>query len=171
MTERRRIILPPPPPHNANNRSNGKFAPGNRAAAGVGGGASRMQHLRCVARNSITDDEIHDIMRCLIAIVKSKGRDRVSSAKLLLEYCCGKPVEEIINNGTTTLFEVLGLRSADATPPPVAPTSQPDGQPRPPLTVQSLDPPQPLPGPPPAPVPGLDRNAPLYASATAVPPR
>ena len=72
----------------------GRFAPGNRAAAGR---SSRASELRKAFQEAITPEDIQAIAT---ALVKSAKDGDIAAAKLILDRCCGKadPVADEVAN-------------------------------------------------------------------------
>tara|TARA_E500000318_G_scaffold93927_1_gene93187 strand:+ start:961 stop:1281 length:321 start_codon:yes stop_codon:yes gene_type:complete len=69
--------------------SNGRFAPGNRGGPG-NPLAGKISKLRAALVAAVTEDDIHEIARSLIAT--AKGGD-VRAVKELLDRTIGRPVE------------------------------------------------------------------------------
>lgn len=63
----------------------GRFAPGNRAAAGR---SSRAAELRRAFSEAITPEDIRELAAAMMTA--AKGGD-IAAAKIILDRCCGRP--------------------------------------------------------------------------------
>lgn len=91
----------------------GRFAPGNRAAAG-NGQQKRLSLFRHALLHAVTEEDIREVARSLIGQAKSTGADAIAAARLLLSYCVGKPPDvEESGEGVMVVFRRPAMRDDD----------------------------------------------------------
>jgi len=87
---------------------------GGHSTAGKAGRPSLKDELKGV---DLASPHIENAFRTIVEIMTSKesnARDRIASAKILIEYGCGKPKETIDTTHTINNFELKDIFSFDS---------------------------------------------------------
>jgi hypothetical protein len=87
---------------------------GGHSTAGKAGRPSVKDELKGI---DLASPHVADAFKTIVEIMQSKEsncRDRIASAKILIEYGCGKPKETIDNTHTINNFELKDIFSFDS---------------------------------------------------------